>query len=264
MTVFYIQNLTSMKLNKTFLFASFLFFNLLSIAQIDAVKIASAQKAYDEKDYKSALEELNQVSKTGQKIKLYLYYKGYSFYSLEQLDSAKKYFKKYLILDVNNKETFETLTEVENRLKWFAEAPPRLETITWLKTKIDNSVYIKESMIEVEGEFMTDRKKQTYNFKNDTIYVHNYLPNRDVILSTNKISINDIYKIHKTEDCIFLYTNGKKVSGFAVQQKLNRDNTNLFILRMDFSAEPGLLNKMYKAFSNIALENVKNMPTETY
>ena len=124
---------------KHYILFTFLFLNYLSFSQIDAIKIANAKNAYEERDFKAALEELKQVSKTGQKSKLYLYYKGYSFCALQQLDSAKKYLKKYLILDVKDKETFERLTEIEKRLKWYAEAPSMQETIDWLTSKINGT-----------------------------------------------------------------------------------------------------------------------------
>lgn len=230
-------------------------------AQIDAVKIANAKKAYEESDYKEALEELKLVSKTGQQSKLYLKYKGLSFYWLQQLDSSKKYLKKYLILDVNDNYAFEALTEVEKRLKWFAEAPPMQETINWLTSKIN------------ETAVTDDLYKYRYKVTNNKIILEEYHLVDNHLMSIKTLNLNDlwdVYFIKKTgfrKDHLSLSTYGKKINieSYTYDAKKNEvQKTNLLSLYFDFDAEPGLQNKMLKAFSNIALENVKNMPTETY
>jgi tetratricopeptide (TPR) repeat protein len=231
-------------------------------AQIDAVKIENAKKAFKERDYKAALEELNQVSKTGQKNKLYLYYKGYSFYGLKQLDSAKKYFKKYLILDVNDKDTFEKLTEVENRLKWFAEAPPMEETINWLTSKIDGTggdgVYRYKNKV-INKKIIVEAYEQA---NNELVYIST-LDFKDL---WNPLVIKSDGNYKNDKDHILLTTSGNKINidYHASWAKNKNEKNNTLGLYLKFDAEPSLLNKLYKAFSNIALENVKNMPTETY
>lgn len=92
-----------------------------SFAQVDAIKIAAAKKAYDNKDYQIALDELSEVTNVGRKTKLFLYYKGYTHYSLNQYDSAEVYLKKFLLLDINNTDVANTLADIEYQKKKIEE-----------------------------------------------------------------------------------------------------------------------------------------------
>ena len=86
-------------------------------AQIDAIKIASAKKAIDNKDYSIAIQTLNDVSNTGKKNRMYLFYKGEAFYNLKQYDSAEVYYKKYFLLDVNNSDVADKLADIDYKRK---------------------------------------------------------------------------------------------------------------------------------------------------
>ena len=88
-----------------------------TFSQIDAVKIASAKKAYENYDYKIALSSLGEVSQAGRKNKLFNYYKGFSHYKLNEFDSAEVYLKKYLISDINNTEAAEALADIDYKRK---------------------------------------------------------------------------------------------------------------------------------------------------
>ena len=105
---------------KHYILFAFLFLNYLSFSQIDAVKISSAKKAYENGDYKIALDALSEVSAAGQKNKMYLYYKGYSYYKLKEYDYAELYLKKYLILDMKRLEVAETLGDIDYEKKKIA------------------------------------------------------------------------------------------------------------------------------------------------
>lgn len=109
-----------MKLFKSLLIFFFLFSGLCAIAQIDAIKISSAKKAFENKEYQIALEALNEVSSKGRTGKLFLYYKGYSHYGLDQFDSAEVYLKKYLLSDMTNEEAAGTLGDIDYKKKKFA------------------------------------------------------------------------------------------------------------------------------------------------
>ena len=106
---------------KHYILFAFLFLNYLSFSQIDAVKISSAKKAYENGDYQISIDALNEVSVVGQKNKMYLYYKGYSFYKLKQYDSAEYYLKKYLIVDMKRLEVAETLGDIDYERKKIAK-----------------------------------------------------------------------------------------------------------------------------------------------
>lgn len=93
-------------------------FSLNLLAQIDAVKIISAQKAYDAKEYNIALESLNEVTSAGRKSKSYLYIKGYTHFELKQYDSAEVYLKKYLLLDITNEKVQSTLGDIDYERKY--------------------------------------------------------------------------------------------------------------------------------------------------
>ena len=90
-----------------------LFTSLYSSAQVDAIKIASAKKALENKDYTIAIQTLSDVSDKGKKNKLYLFYKGEALYNLMDYDSAEVYYKKYLLLDVNNADVAEKLADID-------------------------------------------------------------------------------------------------------------------------------------------------------
>lgn len=231
----------------------FLFIVFFAKAQIDAIKIANAQKAYEDKDYKTAIEELNQVTQISKEGKLYLYYMGNSFYKLQKLDSAKKYLKKYLIMDPSDTKIFEIVTVTENRLKWFAEKPSRQETINWLKSKIDNFQCVDAWHPEIY-----------YKYKFIENYIMEECYDKTGLWYNKKLYFNDIYEIKKRDDDTFtINTDGKKIIEYDYHVN-ETDKTNVFSLSFDKEVESGLSNKIYKALSNLALENIKNMPAETY
>ena len=88
--------------------------------QIDAVKIASAQKAFENQEYQFAIDAVNEASAAAQKNKMCLYYKGYSYYKLEQYDSAAVFLKKYLLLDVTKKDVMEALVDIDYQNRKYA------------------------------------------------------------------------------------------------------------------------------------------------
>lgn len=91
-----------------------LIFQSLSLfykAQNDAIKIGSAKKAYDNNEFRLAIDELNQVSDKYRNNKVFLYYKGNSHYELKEYDSAKVYLKKYLLVDTKNEGSIAEVAE---------------------------------------------------------------------------------------------------------------------------------------------------------
>ena len=105
-----------MNLRLLYLFG-LLFFSASLFAQVDAIKIASAKKAIENKDYTIALQTLSDVSDKGKKNKLYLFYKGEAFYNLMEYDSAEVYYKKYFILDINNTDVADKLADIDYKRK---------------------------------------------------------------------------------------------------------------------------------------------------
>jgi len=105
-------------MKKTVLITISFLFTLNLFSQIDAVKIQSAKKAYDAKEYNIALESLNEVTSVGRKSKLFNYYKGYAHFELKQYDSAEVYLKKYLLLDITNEKVQSTLGDIDYEKKY--------------------------------------------------------------------------------------------------------------------------------------------------
>jgi hypothetical protein len=99
----------------------FIFIRFNGFCQIDAIKIASAKKAIENKDYQIALDALGEVSNAGKKSKMYFYYKGVSHFDLLQYDSSEVYLKKYLILDINNEEIADKLATIDYQKKKIAK-----------------------------------------------------------------------------------------------------------------------------------------------
>ena len=97
--------------------------------QIDAVKIASAQKAFENQEYQFAIDAVNEASAAAQKNKMCLYYKGYSFYKLEQYDSAAVFLKKYLLLDVTKKDVMEALVDIDYQNRRYAAYEAEIKKI---------------------------------------------------------------------------------------------------------------------------------------
>src|ERR1035437_988966 len=106
-----------MKLTKTLTVIVLLFTCLNANAQVDAIKIASAKKAIENKDYQIALQTLSDVSEVGRKNKMYLFYKGEAYYNLMEFDSAEVYYKKYFLLDINNTDVADRLADIDYKRK---------------------------------------------------------------------------------------------------------------------------------------------------
>ncbi len=100
-----------------FVLLGLLFTSIYTNAQVDAIKIVSAKKALENKDYTIALQTLSDVSDKGKKNKMYLFYKGEAFYNLMEYDSAEVYYKKYLILDITNTDVVEKLADIDYKRK---------------------------------------------------------------------------------------------------------------------------------------------------
>ena len=128
-------------MNKISIIIFFLFITLSSKAQVDAIKIASAKKAIQNKDYKISLQILGAVSNTGRKSKMYLYYKGEAFYNLMEYDSAEVYYKKYLIQDINNSDVVDKLADIDYKKTKTLEAENN-------KKEIERKVVEKENCIK--------------------------------------------------------------------------------------------------------------------
>src|ERR1035437_5937905 len=176
-----------MKLTKTLTVIVLLFTCLNANAQVDAIKIASAKKAIENKDYEIALQTLSDVSSVGRKNKMYLFYEGEAFYNLLEYDSAEVYYKKYFILDINNEDVAEKLADIDyKRKKGFRQV-----AIELLISQLNN----KESK-EKEDDVLTNINKILVNvneIKIETYY--EYSPNRIVLKWTETVNINDILEI---------------------------------------------------------------------
>lgn len=86
-----------MKPKKT-IFAILMFFTCLFVnAQIDAIKLTSAIKAFKNNEFQLTLDALSEVSSSGRKSRVFVYYKGYAHYNLLEYDSADVYLKRYLL-----------------------------------------------------------------------------------------------------------------------------------------------------------------------
>jgi tetratricopeptide (TPR) repeat protein len=110
-----------MKRNKILTFIILLFVSVSANAQIDAVKIASAKKAIENKDYQIALQTLGEVSNAGRKNKMFLFYSAEAYYNILEFDSAEVYYKKYFLLDITNTDVADKLADIDYKRKKRAE-----------------------------------------------------------------------------------------------------------------------------------------------
>ncbi len=175
-------------MRKILLIISFLSVYLFSNAQIDAIKIASAKKAFENKDYSIAISTLDEVTTAGRQNKMFDYYKGFSYYKLNQFDSAEVYLKKYLIKDINNTETAEALVDIDyQRKKLAVKEKDRLKYInnvysffglhgdikSFKETVIGEYGYKRsyEKVLDIVSCLMTYNDKRTYQIT----YTINYI-----------------------------------------------------------------------------------------
>lgn len=110
-------------------------------AQIDAVKIGSGKKAYENGEYQNSIEQLNLVSTKYRNNKVFLYYYSNSHYMLQNYDSAEVYFKKYLLVDKKNEyfiaEVLDKLSTIDyERNKKKLEEEKRIESLRIAELKI--------------------------------------------------------------------------------------------------------------------------------
>lgn len=114
-----------------------------SQAQIDAIKITTAIKAFESEDYRIALSSLNQVSDKYRTNRVFIYYLSNTYYQLEAYDSAKVYFEKYLSVDKVNEGA---ISEIIDKLAY----------INYLEKKIE-----KDNEDTQEQIRLTERLKKT-------------------------------------------------------------------------------------------------------
>lgn len=202
----------NMKSSKLVLLVILAFISLNTFAQVDAIKIASAKKAIENKDYQIAIDALNEVSGTGKKGKMFLYYKGYAHYNLSEYDSAEIYLKKYLLLDITNDQVAETLGNIDYQKKKLAKDEKKKDLNgIWTKLVNNETMYydvVQENnkiTISVEGKILYtlyyDRSENKYGGYEYVIY--------NGIYSETYIEIYpDFYKKWKFNDgseCEFKY-----------------------------------------------------------
>ena len=187
-----------------------LFTCLISNAQVDAIKIASAKKAIENKDYTIALQTLSDVSDKGKKNKLYLFYKGEAFYNLMEYDSAEVYYKKYFILDINNTDVADKLADIDyKRKKGFKQV-----AIELLISQLNNK------------EVIEGTSKYIYKVTNESLIKESYdKRHNNKFICKERIYLNEILKLtdlflDEAPISFEIQTNEKKV-------KLTHwDNTN--------------------------------------
>ena len=225
-----------MKLTKTLTVLGLLFICLTANAQVDAIKIASAKKAIENKDYEIALQTLSDVSSVGRKNKMYLFYEGEAFYNLFEYDSAEVYYKKYFILDINNSDVAEKLADIDyKRKKGFRQI-----AIEMLISQLNNLNYENDGF------------NYNYNVTNSEIIINvNVKKYNNKLLLTQTVFFNDIKKIVKYQSArgIQIFTDDKKViqtdSEGEVDYKFHLFNLPLYNSNVD------VINRIYVTLNSI-------------
>jgi hypothetical protein len=183
-----------MNLSKLLIAISF-FVEFSAIAQIDAVKIQSAKKAYDAKEYNIALESLNEVTSGGRKGKLYFYYKGLSHFELKQYDSAEVYLKKYLLLDLENVEVAGKLGDIDYEKKKMVKLN-QLKNLNGKWVRVADNIESYYNIIHSENQLIlkTDDQKITYQFNyNRTTKHYDGSENEMIFTGYVEASFEDMY-----------------------------------------------------------------------
>jgi len=173
--------------------------------QIDAVKIASAKKAFENQEYQLAIDAVNEASAAAQKNKMCLYYKGYSFYKLEQYDSAAVFLKKYLLLDVTKKDVMEALVDIDYQNRKVEALDAEVKKI--LGDAVDDSdarirLSKYENLIKTDGD---------YEFSSSGVKERGFF-SPGVLMFSDYLSYADITSVYLNEDgSITINTSEKKV-----------------------------------------------------
>lgn len=230
-------------MKKTILIIISFLFTLNLFSQIDAVKIQSAKKAYDAKEYNIALESLNEVTSVGRKSKLFNYYKGYAHFELKQYDSAEVYLKKYLLLDLTNEEVAGKLGDIDFEKKKNIHE----ENIKAQKTKFLNNAL---KFFEIHGDIRSFKEYSVKDGGDKTTITYNLNININKIFSTyhSEYTVAGSKSNYYTENTYVLSESGSILSSQSETSQTNYTYKGDLLEKMEYTTYRKGMNTLNETF----------------